>query len=91
MNKGEKIDDTFISSIIICISFKDWDFARSPFLLAMKIKVFLKIEKEKIKCICLRENKRCKRRCEADEVEYDQYKELEELFKNKGNKNYKNV
>ena len=47
-----------------------------------RIKVYMKIENEKIVCLCLKARKRCKDRCETDEVFYDQFKGWQSCVKN---------
>lgn len=46
-----------------------------------KIKVFARIENGKTVCICPREDKRCKRKCEPDVVERDKFRGWQETFR----------
>lgn len=46
-----------------------------------KIKVFARIENGKTVCICTRNNKRCKRKCEPDIVERDKFRGWERTFR----------
>lgn len=46
-----------------------------------KVKVFIRYENGKTVCICHRNAKRCKRRCEADVVERDKFNGWKETFK----------
>lgn len=49
-----------------------------------KYKIFKKVVKEKIVCICLQSCKKCRRYCEKDEMLYDEFAGLRECFaKNK--------
>lgn len=48
------------------------------------LKVFVKAEKGRIVCMCLRSRKRCDGiGCEPDTALYDEYKQYEECFRNK--------
>ena len=47
----------------------------------MKLKVYIFVVKEKIRCMCLQSCKMCKRDCELGEVTYNQYEHYKELFR----------
>lgn len=47
----------------------------------MTLNVFLDVKEGKIVCMCLRSHKKCRKRCERAEVTYDQYKDMEECFR----------
>lgn len=48
----------------------------------MKIDIWALWSNEKLKCVCLRSNKRCKKKCTKETVDYDQFKGIERCFKN---------
>lgn len=49
----------------------------------MRVKVYMKWNKNNITCICKADKKKCNcNSCEKDTVEYRQYKGIDECFKN---------
>lgn len=46
-------------------------------------------KKQKLRCICLQDAKRCKRYCEKDTVEYDQYQSLQQCFRNRDDERFR--
>lgn len=52
-----------------------------------RLKVFMHLDShDRIDCICLRSHKNCHKYCLKDIVLYDEYADLNECFKNKGNR-----
>jgi len=47
-----------------------------------KYPIYKKVVRERITCICLQSNKKCKSVCEKDVMFYDQYRGIAECFKN---------
>ena len=48
-----------------------------------RIKVYMRIEDEQIVCMCMRSQKLCEKKCERDQVLYDEYRQWQECQKNK--------
>ena len=53
-----------------------------------QIKIYSKERDGKVICVCLASNKLCNRQCDTEMASLDEYEEISECFKNKGNKNY---